>query len=136
MIELFIDGLAEPTNPGIGTYGFVIFKDGVKVNDRCGVAGESVTNNFAEYEALVQGLTAIRAYSDDQVNVMSDSQMLVKQMNGDWKVKKGAYREKYFEARRLAEGFKKISFVWIPREMNERADALTRIAYQRHLRGR
>jgi ribonuclease HI len=132
LIEVFIDGLAEPTNPGTGTYGFVVYKEGTKLKEGCGLAGRLVTNNFAEYEALIQGLLAVREYSAGRVNVMSDSQLLVNQMAGRWKVKKGAYLEKYKEARKLAETFKSLGFVWIPREMNQEADELTRVAYAKY----
>jgi ribonuclease HI len=133
-IDLFIDGLAEPTNPGTGTYGFVVYKDGARLKEGCGIAGRSVTNNFAEYEALIQGLAAVGEYSGEKVRVLSDSQLLVNQMLGKWKVKKGAYIEKHFEAKKLAQGFKSLEFLWIPRGMNKRADELTRIAYDRYSR--
>jgi len=134
-VDLYVDGLAEPKNPGTGTYGFVAYKDGTKIAEGSGLAGESVTNNFAEYEALIQGLIAVREYSATKVKVLSDSQLLVNQMLGKWKVKKGAYAERHLEARKLAKGFKSLDFVWIPREMNREADELTRKAYDKYSRG-
>jgi ribonuclease HI len=130
---MFTDGLAEPRNPGIGTYAYVAFRNGEPLAQDSGFVGDPVSNNEAEYEALVRGLNAILPYSSEKVVVMSDSQLLVNQMSGKWKVKKGAYRERSFEAKRLAESFQSLEFMWIPREMNAKADALTRAAYHSYL---
>jgi ribonuclease HI len=132
-IEMFTDGLAEPRNPGIGTYAFIVYRDGELLAQGSGFVGDPVSNNEAEYEALIRGLKAILSYSTEQVVVMSDSQLLVNQMSGRWKVKKGAYRERSLEAKKLAESFKLLEFMWVPREMNQKADALTRAAYLGYL---
>ncbi|MGA1975240.1 MAG: ribonuclease HI family protein [Conexivisphaerales archaeon] len=132
-IEMFTDGLAEPRNPGIGTYAFIVYRDGELLAQDSGFVGDPVSNNEAEYEALIRGLKAILSYSTEQVVVMSDSQLLVNQMSGRWKVKKGAYRERSLEAKKLAESFKLLEFMWVPREMNQKADALTRAAYLGYL---
>jgi len=128
-IDVFIDGLAEPTNPGIGTFGYVAFRGGVLVKEGSGLAGMNVTNNFAEYEALVQALMGLGEYHEKEIHVLSDSQLLVNQMAGRWKVKKGAYKDRYLKAKELASSFSTIDFTWIPRSMNQKADELTRIAY-------
>ncbi len=132
-IEMFTDGLAEPRNPGIGTFACIIYRNGELLAQDSGFVGDPISNNEAEYEALIRGLKAILSYSAEQVVVMSDSQLLVNQMSGKWKVKKGAYRERFLKAKKLAEGFKSLKFMWIPREMNEKADALTRAAYHGYL---
>jgi len=134
-VVAFIDGLAQPTNPGIGTYAFVIYRDNEKIAEDCGLAGSNVTNNFAEYYALVMALDklkSIRALRD--VIVRSDSKLLVGQMAQGWKVKGGGYIEKFKEARDLAGEFASLRFEWIPREQNAEADLLSRIAYNRHSR--
>ena len=128
-----MDGLAEP-NPGPGTYGFVVYKDGKKLNEEYGPAGENVTNNYAEYVALIRALSSIASQSDESVLVKSDSKLLVNQMRGEWKMRKGGYVEKYKEARELAKGFRSLKFVWIPREENIEADELSRVAYSEFLR--
>lgn len=136
MITVFVDGLSEPRNPGIGTYGFVIYRDGEKIGEGRGPAGENVTNNFAEYVALVRALSSIVSNSDEPVLIRSDSRLLVNQMSGEWKVKKGAYLPKYREAKELARRFKSLKFVWIPRERNAEADELSRRAYAEFTRDR
>ncbi len=128
MIEVYTDGRAEP-NPGLGTYGFVIHRDGKLLHSAHGVAGHKVTNNHAEYFCLVKALEYLHAHRDEKIRVFSDSKLLVNQMKGEWKVKKGAYLEEYLKARELASGFVDLEFEWIPREKNSEADELTNIAY-------
>ena len=72
---------------------------------------------------------------EGDVALRSDSKLLVGQMSEEWKVKGGMYLEKLKEARDLMKGFGSISFEWIPRERNQEADLLTRVAYERHRRG-
>jgi ribonuclease HI len=135
-IEMFTDGLAEPRNPGIGTYAYIIYRDGVLLAQDSGFVGDPVSNNEAEYEALIRGLGAVLPFSAEKVVVMSDSQLLVNQMSGKWKVKKGAYKERSLKAKELAQHFESLEFMWIPRELNAKADALTNEAYQSYLRSR
>jgi ribonuclease HI len=140
MILIFTDGLAEP-NPGLGTYGYVIYRDEKRTLARHGFDGDPVSNNHAEYAGLLAALRSVEANSDEEVVVRSDSKMLVNQMAGNWKVSKkalnstneGSYVDKYLEAKQVARGFSRLSFEWIPREQNAEADELSRIAYRREL---
>ncbi len=133
MIEVYTDGMAEP-NPGVGTFGFVVYRERERLKEESAVVGENVTNNYAEYEGLIHALRYLARYRGQKIVIRSDSKLLVNQMKGDWKVKKGQYLEKYHEAARLAQRFKSLEFEWIPRERNEEADRLSRIAYARHIR--
>jgi ribonuclease H / adenosylcobalamin/alpha-ribazole phosphatase len=128
MIEAFTDGRAEP-NPGLGTYGYVIYRDGTRIHSGHGVAGRDVTNNYAEYFCLVKALERLEPQRAEEIVVFSDSTLLVNQMEGRWKFKGGNYAEKYLRAKELARGFPKLRFVWIPREKNVEADELTNIAF-------
>ena len=128
MIEVFTDGRAEP-NPGLGTYGFVIYKDGKRIYARHGLAGQNVTNNHAEYVCLIKALEHLEPRRDEDITVFSDSTLLVNQMKGKWRFKKGAYREKYLAAKELVTRFSKLKLVWIPREKNAEADELTNVAF-------
>jgi ribonuclease HI len=128
MIEVYTDGRAEP-NPGLGTYGFVVYREGKRLHSEHGVAGRRVTNNYAEYLCLVKALEYLHARRNERIRVLSDSKLLVSQMKGEWKVKKGAYLEEYLKAKDLASGFADLEFEWIPREKNEEADELTNIAF-------
>jgi ribonuclease HI len=129
MIEVYTDGRAEP-NPGLGTYGFVIYKDGERARSEHGVAGRAVTNNYAEYVCLIKALEYLWPHRGEAITVFSDSKLLVYQMKEEWKFKKGAYREKYIKAKELAGKFSNLKFQWIPREKNTEADELTNIAFE------
>jgi len=141
MILIFTDGLAMPRNPGIGTYGFVVFRDGKELKRAHGFDGDPVSNNHAEYAGLIEALRSVDGLRDEEVVVKSDSKMLVNQMAGAWKVSKkafrsdeeGSYVEKYLEAKEAAKEFERLRFVWVPREENVEADELSRVAYQEHL---
>jgi ribonuclease HI len=133
MITANIDGLAEPRNPGTGTYGYVIYENERKLAEGEGLAGYEVTNNYAEYTALVEVLRKlIELKKRGDVVIRSDSQLLVAQMSKKWEAKRGGYLRKFKEARDLLGEFGSVRFEWIPREQNQEADLLSRIAYERH----
>lgn len=133
MITANIDGLAEPRNPGTGTYGYVIYDGKKKLAEGEGLAGYDVTNNCAEYTALVEVLKKLKELrTEEEVVIRSDSQLLVGQMSRGWEVKRGGYMGKLKEARDLLKEFGSVTFEWIPREQNEEADLLSRIAYEKH----
>ena len=132
-VFVYADGLAEPANPGTGTYGYVIYEGVKKLAEGNGLAGYDVTNNYAEYTALVEAMKKLNQLGvEGDVVVRSDSQLLVGQMSKGWKVKGGGYLEKLKEARDLMKEFGLITFEWIPREKNSEADLLSRMAYERY----
>jgi len=134
-VVVYVDGLSEPRNPGTGTFGYVIYQSEKKLIEGQGLAGYSVTNNFAEYVALVEALKKLRELRiEGDVTVRSDSQLLVGQMSKGWAVKGGGYLEKLKEARDLLKEFGSITFEWVPREKNQEADLLSRIAYEKFKR--
>ncbi len=134
MILVYVDGLAEP-NPGVGTFGYVIYEDGKRIFEKSEFIGEKVSNNYAEYSALVSAFKELLARGLTQgVRVKSDSSLLVGQMKGEWKRKRGGYLEKYKEARELSSRFQDLTFEWVPRKQNEDADLLSRIAYESYLK--
>ena len=134
-VIVFIDGLAQPRNPGTGTFAYLVYDGAKKLAEGSGLAGYEVTSNYAEYSALVAALTKLKELGvEGDVLVKSDSQLLVGQMSLGWEVKGGAYIEKLKEARDLLKGFGSVEFEWIPREQNQEADLLTRVAYERHKR--
>ncbi len=134
MIEVWTDGLCEPVNPGgTGCAGYVIKKNGKVVEQGSESLGASkdMTNNVAEYSALIRALQAIKKLGFDQEKILlkSDSKLLVSQMTGKWKVRGARIVPLYSKASELAKGLDMI-FQWIPREENEEADRLCRIAYE------
>lgn len=134
MIEVWTDGLCEPINPGgTGCAGYIIKKNGKVVEKGSESLGASkdMTNNVAEYSALIRALQTVRRLGLDQEKILvrSDSKLLVSQMKGEWKVKGVRIVPLHGKAVDLKKGLN-IDFQWIPREENEEADKLCRLAYE------
>lgn len=135
---VYIDGLTEPVNPGgAATYGLVIYQDGKKIYEEKKFIGEGegFSNNVAEYSALIAALRWLmqKGIAED-IEIRSDSRLLVNQMNGLWKGRKGLYYDYYLKAKELRDSFRGIEFKWIPRERNREADRLSRQAYEEYRR--
>ena len=140
MIEVYFDGLCQPVNPGgIACYAFVIKSNGKSIYSDYGVAGEPFskdsTNNVAEYTALVKALEWLVAnkLDSDRVEIKSDSQLVVNQLEGKYKVKAKRIIPLYTQVLLLKAKFPKIQIMWVPREKNREADRLTNIAYNKTL---
>ena len=132
-VTVYVDGLVQPRNPGLGTYAFVIYDGGRRLAEGSGLAGKEVTSNFAEYTALAEALRRLKGLGvEGDVLVRSDSKLLVGQMSEGWKVKGGMYLGRMREARELMRGFASIRFEWVPREENTEADLLTRVEYEKY----
>jgi ribonuclease HI len=121
--RLSTDGGARG-NPGPAAYGYVLETDDGTVLAAHGETIGVATNNVAEYSALVAGLEKAAELGVDELEVISDSELLVHQMRGEWKVKNEALRELWREATRLATRFDRISYRAVRREHNELADRL------------
>jgi ribonuclease HI len=121
--RLFTDGGARG-NPGPAAFGYVLeAEDGTVLaahGERIGVA----TNNVAEYRALIAGLEKAVELAVGEVEVVSDSELLVKQMRGEYKVKNEALRTLSIQAARLAREIGKVAYTAVRREHNELADRL------------
>ncbi len=121
--KLSTDGGARG-NPGPAAYGYVLETEDGHVLDARGEAIGIATNNVAEYRALVAGLEKAVELGVDELEVISDSELLVKQMTGEYKVKNAALRELSLEAARLARNLRRVSYKAVRREHNELADRL------------
>jgi len=121
--KLSTDGGARG-NPGPAAYGFVLETDDGTVLAAHGEAIGEATNNVAEYRALVAGLEKAHELGVDELEVVSDSELLVKQMRGEYKVKSEALRELSVEAGRLARQLGSVRYTAVRREHNELADRL------------
>jgi ribonuclease HI len=96
--------------------------------------GEAIgvaTNNVAEYRGLVEGLRRAGELALDEVEVVSDSELMVKQMRGEYRVKNEALRELSLEAARLARRVGRVTYTAVRREHNELADRLVNEALDR-----
>ena len=122
-VRLYTDGGARG-NPGPAAFGYVLETDDGTVlaahGERIGVA----TNNVAEYRGLIAGLEKAVELALQEVEVVSDSELLVKQMTGEYRVKNEALRELSLEAARLARKLAKVEYRHVVREQNELADRL------------
>jgi probable phosphoglycerate mutase len=111
-------------NPGPAAYGYVLeAEDGTVLDSRGDTIGVA-TNNVAEYRALLAGLASALERGVDELEVVSDSELLVKQMRGEYKVKSPTLRELVDEAQALADRLESVRFTAVRREHNELADRL------------
>ena len=121
--KLSTDGGARG-NPGPAAYGYVLETEDGPVLDQRGQTIGVATNNVAEYRALLAGLEAALARGVNELDVVSDSELLVKQMRGEYRVKNEALRSLHTEATRLARELGSVSYRAVRREHNELADRL------------
>jgi probable phosphoglycerate mutase len=121
--RLFTDGGARG-NPGPAAYGYVLEADDGTVLAAVGEAIGRATNNVAEYRGLVEGLRKAGELGVDELTVVSDSELMVKQMRGEYRVKNEALRELYGEAERLARKLGRVAYTNVRRAENELADRL------------
>jgi ribonuclease H / adenosylcobalamin/alpha-ribazole phosphatase len=121
--RLSTDGGARG-NPGPAAYGYVLETEDGTVLAAHGEAIGTATNNVAEYRALVAGLEKAVELGVDELEVVSDSELLVKQMRGEYKVKNEALRDLWSEAAELADQLGSVTYTAVRREHNELADRL------------
>jgi ribonuclease HI len=122
-VVLYVDGGARG-NPGPSGIGIVVEDaDGnelARANDYIGVA----TNNAAEYRALLLGLERARALGAREVAIVNDSQLVERQVSGDYRVKSADLRPLHEQVMDTLRGFERWSIRSVPREQNELADTL------------
>jgi ribonuclease H / adenosylcobalamin/alpha-ribazole phosphatase len=121
--RLSTDGGARG-NPGPAAYGYVLEAEDGTVLAAHGEAIGVATNNVAEYRALIAGLEKAVEVGVRQLEVVSDSELLVKQMKGEYRVKNEALRELATQASRLARQIGRVRWTSVRREHNELADRL------------
>ena len=121
--KLSTDGGARG-NPGPAAYGYVLEAEDGTVLDARGETIGVATNNVAEYRALIAGLERAVELGIDEVEVVSDSELLVKQMQGEYRVKNEALRELNEEANFLERKLGRVRYKAVRREHNELADKL------------
>jgi probable phosphoglycerate mutase len=122
-VKLSTDGGARG-NPGPAAYGYVLEAEDGTVLAAHGETIGIATNNVAEYSALIAGLERALDLGASAVEVISDSELMVKQMRGEYRVKNEALRELFLDASRLARRIGTVSYTAVRREHNELADRL------------
>ena len=121
--RLSTDGGARG-NPGPAAYAFVLQAEDGTVLEARGEAIGVATNNVAEYRALIEGLRRAVEAGVRELEVVSDSELVVKQMRGEYRVKNATLRELSLEAARLARELGDVRYTAVRREHNELADRL------------
>jgi ribonuclease HI len=120
---LYTDG-GSRGNPGPAAFAYVLTTADGTVLDARGEAIGVTTNNVAEYRALVAGLESAGTNGVDQLEVRSDSELMVKQMRGEYRVKNKDLQELFLLASRAARAVGDVTYTHVRREHNELADRL------------
>ncbi len=111
-------------NPGPGGAGIVVRDPSGEVVARGGSYLGIVTNNVAEYEGVIWGMRAAHALGATSVRMRADSELVVKQMRGEYRVKNAGLKPLFLQARALVQTFASVEFEHVRREANAEADAL------------
>jgi ribonuclease HI len=131
--RLFTDGGARG-NPGPAAYGYVLEAEDGTVLAAEGKAIGVATNNVAEYSGLIAGLGRAAELQVPELEVVSDSELMVKQMRGEYRVKNEALRDLFVEANRVARRLGSVEYRHVKRAHNELADKLVNEALDASLR--
>ena len=134
ILNVYTDG-ASRGNPGPASIG-IVFKD--EKNDIIWQQQKAIgktTNNEAEYQALIYAMKHVKRYHPDQVRFHADSELIVRQMKGEYKIKNPTIQKLFLEAWNRKIDLKiKTEFIAVPREENKEADSLANNALdQKHL---
>ncbi len=121
--RLSTDGGARG-NPGPAAFGYVLEAEDGDVLASHGEAIGRATNNVAEYRGLLAGMARAAELGVDELEVISDSELLVKQMQGEYRVKNEALRELWDDATDLERRFRRVRYTAVRRAHNELADRL------------
>lgn len=134
-VSMYCDG-GSRGNPGVAGSGSVVYDaSGETLGEIAYVVGKKSTNNVAEYYGLVRGLEACREVGATHVDVFMDSKLVVEQMTGRWKIKHPDMQKLAREVRDLASSFEKVTYTWVPRAKNKKADELSNVAMDAAARG-
>ncbi len=130
VLTAHIDG-ASKGNPGPAGIGYSIEKDGIMLEEYSEFIGET-TNNTAEYRALLAVLARLKQLGGCDVTIFSDSELIVRQINGMYKVKKPKLQQLHADAMHWIGEFDSFRILHIPRHQNSHADGLANRAIREH----
>ncbi len=122
-LNIYSDGGARG-NPGPAAIGVVIYDDAKKILKRISQSIGPTTNNQAEYKALIVGLQEAAKFGASELVCFLDSELVVRQATGQYKVKEPGLKDLVMQVLRLIKQFEKVEFVHVPREKNKLADKL------------
>jgi len=114
MIYTNSDGGARG-NPGPAAIGVIVRKDGEILKKWSEIISENTTNNVAEYHGLIKALELAYEFTNDTVTCLLDSELIVKQLLGEYQVKHPKMKELFLKVQKLQDKFKKIIYLHVPR---------------------
>ena len=120
-LKVYIDGSSKG-NPGEGACAAIFYDEKGKIIAEEGFVLGRCTNNFAEYSALKLAMDIARRYKVENLQVFSDSQLIIKQINGEYKIKDPELKKLYDIIMKKKKSFKTFKIEYIPREKNKVAD--------------
>lgn len=132
MLKIYSDG-GSRGNPGPSAYAIVVTEDGKIIHEHSEFLGTH-TNNYAEYRGLIAGLTWAIQHGAKKAEFVMDSQLVIRQMNGEYKVKSADMKELFQDAKSLASMIPEVKFSNVRRseQLIPRADALLNDEMDRH----
>lgn len=125
---IYADGLCEPNPSSKASWGFSVYDGDKLIHANNGFMSGDETNNTAEYRAVIEAIVYAHEDDSNQYEILTDSQLVVKQLNGEWQVKSEKLRSWYDNAKDLLIDCPHITIGWVKGTEN-RADDLTRLAY-------
>ncbi|HET6983618.1 MAG TPA: ribonuclease HI family protein [Myxococcaceae bacterium] len=126
------DGAARG-NPGLAGAGAVLYDEQGQVLERLGKFLGRQTNNVAEYQGLLLGLRRAQELGAEELEVVADSELMIRQLSGAYQVRAPALRELHSEALSLLKAFRKVKLVHVPRAQNADADEMSNRAIDERL---
>jgi len=133
--NLYFDGSIDENPGGNMGWGYVLYKGAELIHKDSSFKLKAVdnSNNVSEYLGLLDGLLTVMRLcpKDSYIKVYGDSDLVIKQMSGKWRIKEGSYFGVALATNRIIKSIKNdytINFIWIPRERNEEADKQSRLA--------
>lgn len=123
---LFFDGCSKH-NPGPSGAGAVLYHNGVEIWSKAVFVGNKETNNVAEYTGMIVGLTHAVELGLRKLVVKGDSNLVIQQMNGKFRVNAPNMKPLFATARNLVRHFESIQFIHVYRHLNTRADELSNL---------
>jgi len=126
------DGAARG-NPGLAGAGAVLFDEEGQVLERLGKFLGRQTNNVAEYQGLLLGLRRARELGAEELEIVADSELMIRQLSGAYQVRATALRELHSEALSLLKAFRKVKLMHVPRAQNGEADEMSNRAIDERL---
>lgn len=132
LYSIYTDG-ASRGNPGQAGIGVAIYNESGELVEQYREYIGTATNNVAEYSALIAGLSLVKKFLPCGISVFMDSELLVKQMRGEYRVKNQNLQQYHHTAQSLSSSYLSSNFTYIPREKNSVADKLANEAIDKKI---